>query len=243
MNKLFVIIGLTFVIALLGNRKGVYDTSASGEAIVRIGTFWKIENNIDTPYIIIPEKAWYQDSIGITQICGIFIVETDTNRITNITTMGYRFVDLKKKWAYEYATFTDTALVKRKYRYTDTTRFPGGWNFANRTPVATDSFHFLADTTIDAVGYKRCKVNYDFNQTRFEGIGLLRCDKNNTHFQIDTAISNKIGCSLVSFLTYPMKNPRSRFGSEIKFISDHLPDSVLRVFAAWKRNEKIDPVQ
>ncbi len=243
MNKLFIIIGLTFAIAILGNRKGFYNTSVSGEAIERVGTFWKIENNIDTPYITIPEKAWYQDSIGITQICGIFTVETDTSRSVNITTIGYRFVDLRKMWAYEYASFTDTATVMRKYRCTDTTRYSGGWNFANRTSAAVDSFQFLPDTTINAVTYKRCKVSYLFNQTRFEGIGLLRCDKKNTHFQIDTAISNKIGYPLVSFLRYPINNPHSRIGMEVKFISNHLPDSVLRVFAAWKRNESIYPVQ
>ncbi|MDP1763387.1 MAG: hypothetical protein Q8L07_05805 [Sediminibacterium sp.] len=150
---------------------------------------------------------------------------------------------MKKKWAYEYASFSDTASVERKYRYTDTTKYSGGWNFANRTPLPVDSFDFLPDTTIDAVAYKRCKVSYIFNQTRFEGIGLLRCDKKNTHFQIDTAISNKIGCPLVSFRYYPINNPHSRLDSKVKFISNYLPDSVVRVFAAWKRNENIDPVK
>lgn len=243
MNLFFVIVGFAFAIALLGNRKAFHDTTLRGEAIERVSTFWSFRNNIDTPYITLSEKAWYQDSIGITQICSIFSVETDTSRSINITTIGYRFVDLKKKWAYEYTGFSDTASVKRKYRYTDTTFFPGGWNFANRTPSAVDSFSNLPDTTINAITYRQCKVSYLFNNVRFRGICLLRCDKKNTHFQIDTAISNKVGCPLVSILRYPINSPHSKIGQEVKFISDHLPDSVLRVVAAWKRNEYIDPVQ
>lgn len=240
---MFLIVGFFFAIALFGNCKGSRYISLSSEAVERVSTFWKTINNIDTPYITLSEKAWYQDSIGITQICRIWFVETDSGRSVNIIPIGYRFVDLKKKWVYEYVSFSDTATVERKYRYTDTTKYSGGWNFANRTPLPVDSFHFLLDTAIDAVAYKRCKVSYIFNQNRFEGIGLFRCDKKNTHFQIDTAISNKIGCPLVLFLRYPINNPHSKIGMEVKFISNHLPDSVVRVFAAWKRNENIDPVK
>lgn len=243
MNRLIVIVGFTFAIVLFGNCKGSRSITLSSEAVDHVSTFWKIKNNIDAPYITLSEKAWYQGSIGITQICSIFSVETDTSKSINITTIGYRFVDLQKKWAYEYASFSDTASVKRKYRYTDTTKYSGGWNFANRTPLPLESFHFLPDTIINAVVYKRCKVSYFFNHNRFEGIGLLRCDKKNTNFQIDTAISNKIGCPLVSLRIYPANNPHARLDREVKFISDHLPDSVVKVFAAWKRNENIDPVQ
>lgn len=243
MNKIFLIVGLALAIALLGNRKGFENFPDSGEAIERVGIFWKIKDNIYIPYITIPEKAWYKDSIGITQVCGIFTEETDTSRITAIKTMGFRFVDLKRKWVYEYANFADTAAVKRKYRYTDTTLFPGGWNFANRTPLGANTLHYLSDTTIDGINFKRRKIDFSFNATQLEAIGLFRCDKKNTHFQIDTAISNKIGCPLVFCLRYPVNSPNGRFSSEIKYISDHLPDSVLKVFAAWKRNEILYPIQ
>jgi hypothetical protein len=240
---MFIIAGFTFAVALFGNCKGSRYIALPGEAVERVSTFWKNNNNIDTPYITLSEKAWYQDSIGITQICRIWSVETDTSRSINIITIGYRFVDLKKKRAYEYASFSDTASVKRKYRYTDTTLFPGGWNFATRKPISVDSFHFLPDTIINAIAFKRCQVNFESDQYRFEGIGLFRCDKKNTHFKIDTAISNKIGCPLVSFRYYPINNPHAILDQQVKFISNHLPDSVLKVFAAWKRNENLYPVQ
>jgi hypothetical protein len=169
----------------------------------------------------------------------ILVLFRETNlhvfEVQGVETQGYRFVDLKKKWVYEYVGFTDTASVKRKYRYTDTTFFSGGWNFANRTPSAVDSFSYLPDTTINAITYKRYKVSYLFNKARYGAICLLRCDKKNTHFPIDTAISNKVGCPLVSILRYPINYPHSKIEQEVKFVSNYLPDSVVRVFTAWKK--------
>ncbi len=243
MNRIFIIAGFAFAVALFSNCKGVRNITLSSEAIEDVSTFWKFKNNIDTPYITISEKAWYQDSIGITQICSIWLVETDTSKATTIKTTGYRFVDLKKKWAYEYANFTDTASVKSKYKYTDTTVFTGGWNFVNHKPISVDSFDFLPDTIINAIAFKQCKVNFKANQFGFEGIGLFRCDKKHTRFKLDTVISNKIGCPLVSLRMYPINNPHAIFKHEVKFISNNLPDSVLKVFTAWKRNETIYPVQ
>jgi hypothetical protein len=244
MNHLFTIVGFAITTALVGSCNSSRHINFQGEAITNVATFWKVENNMDTPYFKLPEKAWYHDSLGITQICRIwFATAADNSKSTYIETMGYRFVDLKKKWAYEYISLSDTASVRRKYRLTDTTLFSGGWNFTHRTSVPFDSFQYLPDTTIDAVIYKQCKVSFVFNKNRWEGIGLLLCDNKNTQFQLNTVISSKTGCRLVSFRQYPIENSHARFDMEVKFISNYLPDSVARVFAAWKRNEKIYPVQ
>ncbi len=244
MNKFLFIASLIFTVALFGNCKLIHNTIATGEIINHVSTFWKFEKNNDTPYIKLSEKAWYQDSVGITQICRIWFVQTaDSNESIDIQTIGYRFVDLKKKWAYEYTNFSDTASVTKKYRYTDTTIFSGGWNFAQRTPLSVDSFLVLPDTIINAVTYKQRRISYLFNKNKWEGICLFRCDLKNMHFQIDTAISNKIGCPLVSFRYYPIENPHARLDREVKFISNQFPGSVVRVFAAWKRNEIKYPVQ
>ena len=244
MRKPFFIAGLICSVALISNCKSIHNTIATGEIYNNVRTFWKFENNIDTPYIKLSEKAWYKDSIGITEICRIwFIQSVDAKESIEIKTIGYRFVDLKKNWAYEYIDFSDTASIKSKYRYTDTTIFSGGWNFGHRTPIAVDSFLVLPDTTINSITYKQCKLRYLFNKIMWGGICLFRCDLKNMHFQIDTALSNKIGCPLVSFRYYPLENPHARLDREVKFISNQLPDSVIRVFAAWKRNEIINPVQ
>ncbi len=237
MNRFLIFISFTFSIAVLSNCKSVGNISR-GEAIERICTFWNPTHK--TPIL---EKAWYQDSIGITQICGFFSEESGTSKTFAIRTIGYRFVDLRKMWAYEYGSFTDTATITRKFRCTDSAQYPGGWNFANRTPIAVDTFQLLSDTVIKAVTYKRCKISYIFNETRFDGIGLSCCDKKRTYFQIDTAMSNRMGCPFVYIRAYPKINPVSGMDTEVKFISDNFPDSVRTVFSAWKKNESLYPVK
>lgn len=215
----------------------------SGEFIERMTAFWEVGKNSDTTYITLREKAWYKDSIGITEVCGIFTEETDTSRVTTTKTLKYRFIDLRKMWAYEYSSLVDTASLIRKFKCTDTARYTGGWNFANRTPFSVDSFKVLSDTVINGVTYKQCKVSYLFNEARFDGYGLARCDKKGTVFQVDTAMSNKIGCPLVYFKLHPRINSRSGVITQVDFISDNIPHSVAKVFTAWKKNENLYPVE
>ncbi len=238
MIRSFIIAGLTFAIVFFSNCKGAGIITHNEEAVEFVATLWPISN------ITMIQKAWYQDSIGITQMCTIMThYLIDSTHYTEIITDGYRLFDLKKKWAYEYASFKDTASILKKYQYTDSTRFLGGWNFGSPRSMSVDSLFFLPDTVINTISYRRCKVLSSFNNTQFESIGLLRCDKKTTHFQIDRGIDKRTGCLLVYTGTYPKRNPQSRIDNEIRFVSTTLPDSVLRVFAAWKKNEKTDPVQ
>lgn len=243
MKKKQVCVGVIITFVLFSNCNTSRTLTDSSEAVESVSTFWKLKNNVDTPVWIIPEKAWYQDSIGITQICRIWNIQTDTSSITTVQTIGYRFVDLRKKWAYLYGSFSDTASIKRKYRYNDTTVFTGGWNFANRKPTSFDSSCQLPDTIVNSITYKRRKLYFKFNHASFESIGMFRCDNKSSHFAIDTAISNKIGCPLVFFRMNPINNPHARLDQETKLISNSFPDSVRKVFAAWKRNEQKHSVE
>jgi len=126
MKNLSMFVYFILVLAIFCNCKGAHRIANTGEAVEHVTTFWKSANNIDTPYLSITQKAWYQDSIGITQICGINFVTINNVQSVNIATIGYRFKNLKKKWAYEYSSLSDTALIERKYRYADTTHFTGG---------------------------------------------------------------------------------------------------------------------
>jgi hypothetical protein len=118
MKKFLISLGLIYAIALLGNRIDLTYADASGEAIICTGTFASLKNNQLVSDISIPEKAWYKNGIGITEMAGIFINESSTGvKTTNITTVGYLFVDIQKRWVYEYANFSDTAKVLRKYYF------------------------------------------------------------------------------------------------------------------------------
>ena len=243
MKNLSMFVFYILALAFFSNCKTAQRIATSGEAVEHVTTFWKRANNNDTPYISITQKAWFQDSIGITQICGINFVTINNVESVNISTIGYRFINLKKKWAYEYSSLSDTALIERKYRYVDTTHFMGGWNFVNRISHPVDSFRLLPDTTIGAITYKQANASFLLNKTRYKGICLFRCDIKETDFHINTVISNQMGCPLVFLRTYPEQNPHSRSDAEIKHISNHFPDSIVKVFAAWKRNQIRYPVE
>lgn len=243
MKNLSMFMCFILALAIFSNCKTAHRIATTGESVEHLTTFWKNANNIDTPYISITQKAWFQDSIGITQICGINFVTINNVQSVNISTIGYRFINLKKKWAYEYNSLSDTALIERKYRYVDTTHFMGGWNFVNRISHLVDSFRLLPDTTIGAITYKQANASFLLNKTRYKGICLFRCDIKKTDFHINTVISNQMGYPLVFLRTYPEQNPHARSDEEIKLVSNHFPDSIVKVFAAWKKNQIRFPVE
>lgn len=232
-----------FILIIFSNCKITHRSVDSGEVVENVNTFWKTVNGVDIPYIKISQKAWYQDYFGITQICQINFVTNSSGQSINISTIGYRFLDLKKKLAYEYNCLSDTAIIKRKYRYSDTTHFLGGWNFVNRLSHQIDSFRLLSDTTINNINYKQAKANFLINKTRYESICLFRCDIKMSNFQINKVISNLIGCQLAFIRNYPVENPQSKNDEELKFISNHFPDSIVKVFVAWKKNELLYPIE
>lgn len=218
-------------------------SNANGESVEHISIFWKKENGVNKPYMKMTSKAWSQGNIGITEVCEFHIQQTDTSETTTVKTIGYRFIDLEKKWAYDYLTLKDTATIVRKYRYTDTTKFIGGWNFAQPSNIKVDSYEALLDTTVENKKYRRCLVTYKFGNVDYGGIGWMDCTENGTLFNIDQGISKVSGCPLVFLSMYPVEGQKSGLDSRIKFISNSLPDSVIRVFSGWKKNELSYPVQ
>jgi len=213
--------------------------SRHGESLELITTFDIFRTGRDSSALIMRQKVWCQDSIGVTEICAIRFERTDTTSVTSTPTLGYRYINLKEKLAYEYASFSDTATFKKKYRYSDTTTFVGGWNFNKSMNYPVDELQPLADTVINGIIYKRYKFKYREMQ---EGIYWVRCDKKDTFFQLVKSLADKVGCTPVFVGTFPTNTPKNIYSHELKFISNYLPDSVQKIFAAWKKNETKYPV-
>jgi hypothetical protein len=242
MRQLFLFLVTCLAVALFSYCKVSQPAIQSSEAIEFLVTFWHVGKE-DTNITAV-HKVWYQDSIGITEIRSFVTDEKIDGTIARYTkTTGYRLVDLKNKWVYEYNNFQDTATIRNKYAFNDSTVWGGGWNFKRHSKHNIDNFYSLSDTVINNIAYKRYRKVYSFNDTKFTSIELVNCDKRRTHFQLDTSLSNKIGCTVVSRYTYPTAYPRAIISEEVRFISEKIPDSVLKVFAAWKRNETLYPVQ
>lgn len=189
------------------------------------------------------DNVWYQDSVGITQISIIRSIQDDTKDTVFPETVGYRFVDMRKKWAYEYKSLSDTAQITKKYAKADSASNIGGWNFYRRSSIKFDSLQFVNDTSINGITYLKHRYVQYFQGRKLVSEILSRCDKKGSLFQLDVGVSNATGCPMVkgSELT-----PDGRFivsSSDIEFISKEIPDSVQKVFAAWKRNVSKHPVE
>ncbi len=242
LGRTFLYMALLAAFAIFSNCRTPRHT-AKGEAIEHIVTIWKFKNNKDTPYLNIPTKAWYFDSLGLTQLCEIVTIDSGDNHSTKIQTMGYRFVDMKKNWIYEYSSLSDTAVIRKSYAYTNTTDVEGGWLFDYRSSLALDSIYSITDTTIDHVLYKHYVVRYAYNNVPCIGDCLFRTDQPQTFFQIDPNLGAKLGLPMVAIRTYPVANPHPTFSQKINFVSRTLPDSVVKIFNAWKENENKFPLK
>ncbi len=244
MIRFYSILLYVFVFTLFSNCRGVRAIGLSGEAIQRVTKFWKIDSlETDTSFTVLSESAWFNDGIGITQIQAMISNYSDSvNFVVTTPVIGYRYFNLKKSLIYEYNSFSDTATVIKKYRYTDTSKYAGGWNFANKTTTPLKSFELLKDSVIDGISTRRCKVAYaSFNNINFEGLALARCDKKGTIFNLDTSMSRKIQCPITSLRRFVSKY-HGGIDIEVKFLPDVLPDSVVKVFKAWNINESKFPI-
>lgn len=233
---------LLYIALILCNCSTIKDNTSNGHAIERISTFWMKKDDRYTP-ILINEKVWFKDSIGITQICGFFSTINENEMSTVVKTVGYRMIDLSKKWVYEYSNLSDTAKIVRKFRYSDTTQLIGGWNFSNPKPIELEKFTFLPDTTINSSVLKQANVRYNFNGTAFDGYCRFNCQIKGTFFELDKGISTKGGCPLVYFRASPKHDSDAKFEQEIKHLPNNFTDSIKKIFIAWRQNESIWPIE
>lgn len=134
MKRLFISEFIPAII-LLCSCTGSRHTISQGEIIDRVSTFGTFENNLDSSFVI-SEKAWYQDSIGIAQICGFFTEGTDDVQTTTIKTFGYRFVDIRIQNTYRYCCDLEKISVHRYYIDSR------GGNFANKKSVGLQILRF-----------------------------------------------------------------------------------------------------
>ncbi len=191
-------------------------------------------------------KIWYKDSLVIEQI-KLVNINTDTTQLTTITHPidGYVFIDLKSKSFYHYKTFSDTALIINKYTQPDSLPIQGngGWNFYNsRDLKLIGNPETLSDTVINNLTYKRVKLFTKIEEDIVIQIGYLECDRKNSFFQLYTNLGKKLGCPIVRLDDLPsIQNPKA-VSVQIDFVSDKLTSNEMKVFNAWEKNARKNPV-
>lgn len=191
-------------------------------------------------------NIWFKNDFIIEEIKTTFI-NTDTLGITTkkVNTAYYLFMDRKTKSFYNYSSFNDTAKILDKYSQADTAeiRGLGGWSFYKDHDLnIAGTPEVIPDTVIDGITYKRVRFNIRAKDSLSPVIGYMRCDKKGTMFQMDNNLSRKLGCPLVrtDFLASP-ENPIAN-SAEIVFLRDSLTKEEQKVFDAWKKNAKQNPV-
>lgn len=195
-------------------------------------------------------KIWYKDSIIIQEITGLYISrDTKGQEVREIKSEFYIFIDLPSRSFYKYSTFTDTSKIVKKYTQPDSLKIEGGWNFYApfELPKASPP-QILADTIIDGVNYKRLSLFYYYKNRIdsipriVESMGYFRCDKSGTMFKLDITYSKKMGCPLVRLDYHLSEDEKIRSSSQVEFVRNTLTSEELKVFNAWEKNAKNNPV-
>lgn len=195
------------------------------------------------------QKIWYKDSMVIEEIKYLYIRQVNNDQEERKEVVDhYTFIQLPTRSFYNYATLTDTAKILKKYTQPDSEAVFSGWNFYRYWDTQiSEPLQNLPDTTINKIIYKRVKmintINSEKGKWRHIKIGYFRCDKRGTIFQYDKRLSEKIGCPMVMYHDLP--DPHNKYSSlyQIEFVTDTLTPEELKVFAAWERNAKRNPVK
>ncbi len=187
-------------------------------------------------------KIWFKDSLAIEEIKRVHQTQFDDNVTVIDSIHHYSFIDLRTKAVYEYTSFSDTATLIRKYVHADSIPFER-WGFWIPTDLKIEVKCALPDTLINKVYYKRLKLVLKQNNQDIQYVGFLRCDKKGTMFDLVNGFSDKVGCPLVRLDVILSSYPPYPLSNEIKFVSDTLSQEELKVFAAWEKNAKENPVK
>lgn len=194
-------------------------------------------------------KLWYRDSVVIQEAVAVEIEnEPGKKQRSRVYVRHYTFLDLRTRSFYEYATFTDTAKIMAKYTQPDSVNVGGGWNFYTyRDMFIEENMQSLPDTIMRGIRFKRIRSTKE--ETREEdghhfwiNIAYLRCDRKNSIFHIDRAFDERSDCPLTR-LEWVSYGKQPWIYDEIDYVADTLSREETRIFDAWERNAKLNPVE
>lgn len=191
------------------------------------------------------EKIWYRDSMAIETVSsGHTFIDKNGIREEN-SILWYRFNDLRSASVFEFKTFTDTARLIRKYSYLDTSiQIISGWNFPyKRKWVYRGDPESMADTVIDNISFKRFRLHTGSVKMPAIMICYFRCDKKGTIFTHDPYLSQLAdGCPLTHLYYYPVLKKGLHITADVRFVSDSFTAIEEKVFDAWAKYAKENPV-
>lgn len=190
-------------------------------------------------------KIWYRDSSVIEEINRIGTITNGSGVTrTEYTLILYRYIELKSKTLYDYKSFSDTAKIIHKAILPDSMMLDYGWTFySDKIIKIKGEPEALTDTTIDNLNYKRAKFSFERHDPKKNFlIGYLRCDRKEILFSLEKRYSRESNCTMVKFFDFKVGRERPYASQEVDFISDMLTSEETKVFDAWERNAKQNPM-
>ena len=202
--------------------------------------------------MVLPEfKLWRKDSSIIEEIKRTDH-HTDTTGHTTIKTFldHYTFVDLKTGSYYNYSSFSDTAKLLKIYSSADRAELIG-WDFTyyrgEKKTQITRPVEALPDTTIENILFKRYKIfflnNNPTNPVELGVMGYARCNKRGTLFDYGISLGTVQACPITRMDYMVTKADPLPLSFQTEFVSDTLSQEELKVFAAWEKYAKENPVK
>jgi hypothetical protein len=191
---------------------------------------------ISAPTYVPDQRVWYKDSLVLTESIGIDINNND--RFAK--PLHYTFINLKTREFYRYLNFSDTAKVIKQFFGPDSMGVDGVWNFYKRH----GEYFFeneLIDTTIKGENYRRIKAYVLDKQDKRYLILYLSCKHKDILVQLDKEFGDKMGCPIVRVDRIPYDI--NALSVEIEFLSDKFTPEEQKVFNAWEKYARDNPVK
>lgn len=191
-------------------------------------------------------KIWYKGNLSIQELVTLYInTDTTGKRTERLIATSYAFINPDTHSFYFYKNFSDTAEIIKKFIGVDSFYVYGAWNFYNQKKIEyTGSPEILDDTTIDKIIYKRLMFNRIQKEIsrQYTAIAYFRCDKKGTIILFDKTLSEKMGCPMERIDGFPLDKMENPYSSSFEFVRNTLTKEELKVFEAWERNARENPV-
>lgn len=211
---------------------------ASGIVSIVVGFY----NTAATPSFTSKFKIWYNGNLTIQEIIQTdFNTDTSGRQTMKQYVKHYLYINRETRSFYQYSTLSDTATISKSYKQPDSIRVDGGWNFYH--PMSIDFIgnpETLTDTIVNDILYSRIKYFRKQGKHEFFSVVYFRCDLPNSMFSIFKPVEQ--GCPSVKVLDYSNDISALSGFSEIHFLANQLTADEIKIFDAWKKNEKKYPV-
>ena len=197
-------------------------------------------------YMVNPDKPtenlttkitiWYLGNQSIQEVPYLDSKTDSTGTHTNAYIKYYLFIDPDLHQYFYYRSFSDTSKLLKHYKGVNPIKDQGGWDLYSNKEFNYESCKKLIDTLIDANNYSRYSFRKISNGKTNDFILYTNCEIKGVPIRYLKPFSKKLGCPVTRMDIY--YEGRLTGISQFQYVSYTLMNEELKVFDAWKKNEK-----